>query len=279
MAIFLTLTTTSCSDPGVDHYKKGLAKQEKGDLDGAIAEFTKAIELKPDYAQAYAIRGLAEQYKGNLEGAIADFTKAIELKLDNPHLAVVFYSRGLARQYKGDRDGTMADSTKAIELKPDYAQAHFCRGCLYYDLRNFPLGLVDFRKAIELDSSNDYARFRVWLCRARQGETAAASTELHTYLASRANTKSDDWVSKVGHFLAGQLPEPEFLAAAKNADQKKETQQLCEAYFYTGSKHLLAADMPMAEAYFQKSITTDQKDYTEYLSAAAELRFLTAQKK
>jgi hypothetical protein len=48
MAMFLTLATTSCSDAGVDYYKSGVAKQTKGDLDGAIADYAKAIQLKPD---------------------------------------------------------------------------------------------------------------------------------------------------------------------------------------------------------------------------------------
>jgi len=61
-------------------------------LDGAIADLTKAIELKPDFADAYNNRGIAKHAKGEgwptgdsrrtklLDGAIADLTKAIKLK-------------------------------------------------------------------------------------------------------------------------------------------------------------------------------------------------------
>ena len=43
---------------------------------------TKAIELKPDYADAYNNRGIARLDSGDLAGAIADYTKAIGLKPD-----------------------------------------------------------------------------------------------------------------------------------------------------------------------------------------------------
>lgn len=49
MALFLTLTTTSCSDDkAAYYYRRSVGKQNKGDLDGAIADCTKAIQLKPD---------------------------------------------------------------------------------------------------------------------------------------------------------------------------------------------------------------------------------------
>jgi lipoprotein NlpI len=134
--------------------------------------------------------------------------------------------------------------------------------------------LLDFRKAFGMDSSREYDRFSIWLIRARLGEAEAATTELQSYLPGRATRKPDNWPGKVGRFLAGQLPEPDFLAAAKNSDSKREAGQLCEAYFYAGSKRLLAGDKATAEEYFQKSIATGQRSAWVYSSAAAELKLL-----
>lgn len=127
-------------------------------------------------------------------------------------------------------------------------------------------------------SSIDFPRFRVWLIRARLGETEAATSELQTYLAGRTTGKPDDWASKVGHFLTGQLSELEFLAAAKDADQKTEASKLCQAYFYAGSKRLFAGDKATAMDYLQRSIATDRKDFIEYASAVAELKALKGQR-
>jgi tetratricopeptide (TPR) repeat protein len=86
-------------------------------------DYTKAIELKPndadDWHPAYFNRGVAKQDKGDLDGAIADYIKLIELK---PNDADAYYNRGYAKQAKGDLDGAIADCNKAIELKPDLAE-------------------------------------------------------------------------------------------------------------------------------------------------------------
>ena len=36
-----------------EYFGNGLAEHSKGDYDGAIADYDKAIQLKPDYADAY----------------------------------------------------------------------------------------------------------------------------------------------------------------------------------------------------------------------------------
>jgi lipoprotein NlpI len=263
-------------DDAIAYSNRAQARKDKGDLAGAIADCTKAIEIKPDYAHAYLNRGIARKTEGDLDGAIADYTKAVELKPDD---AVPYLDRGLARKAKGDLGGAISDYTKATQASPKYERAYYARGCLHYDSRDFTDALVDFRKAVELNPTNDYAHFRVCISRARLGEEEAATTELQAYLPGRAKGKKEDWASRIGRFLAGQLAEPEFLAAAKNGDPKKEAGETCEAYFYAGEKRLLAGDNATATDYFQRSIATDMKNYYEYASAAAELKFLEGQTK
>jgi DNA invertase Pin-like site-specific DNA recombinase len=63
---------------------RGAGKQANGDLDGAIADFTEAIQRKPDHATAYRGRGLAKRAKNNLDGANADFAQAEQLEAAKP---------------------------------------------------------------------------------------------------------------------------------------------------------------------------------------------------
>jgi tetratricopeptide (TPR) repeat protein len=105
--------------------KSGDAKQQKGDSDGAIADYTKAIELNPKDARAYSRRGRAKVSKGDYDAAVADCAKAIEL---DPRFAEAYKNRGIAKENKGDRDGAIVDYSKAIELDPKYAAAYYDRG-------------------------------------------------------------------------------------------------------------------------------------------------------
>ena len=80
VCIFLAATVQIAASQTVDELnKRGNAKDDKGDFDGAIADYNRVIELDPKFAVAYNNRGNAELEKGNLDAATADFDHAIEL--------------------------------------------------------------------------------------------------------------------------------------------------------------------------------------------------------
>ena len=61
------------------YYNRGVAHSKKGELERAIADYTKAIELKPDYADAYYSRGGAWLRLGKREEAKSDLAAARHL--------------------------------------------------------------------------------------------------------------------------------------------------------------------------------------------------------
>jgi predicted O-linked N-acetylglucosamine transferase (SPINDLY family) len=61
----------------------GIALQDQGKLEEAIASYEKALSLKPDDASAYNNMGIALQDQGKLEEAIASYEKALSLKPDD----------------------------------------------------------------------------------------------------------------------------------------------------------------------------------------------------
>jgi tetratricopeptide (TPR) repeat protein len=257
------------------YYRRGYYEQKDGSWDSALADFNKAIELKPDFAEAYCARGVIEQMEKNLSSALFDYNRAIELKPDS---AQAYNNRGYLEQLQGDLDGAANDYSKVIELDPKFnsniAIGFRMLGCLYYDRRQFTNALTDFRKVCELAPSDDYAHFRIWLVRSRLGEIEAAATELQIFLDNRKTGKPDDWPAKVARFLVGQLTEPELFKAAECSNQQTEAKQNCEAYFYAGAKRLLTGDKTTAAAYFEKCLATGLSDSSEYQSAAAELKYL-----
>jgi tetratricopeptide (TPR) repeat protein len=62
-----------------DFVKRGNVKYAKHDLDGAIADYSKAIELDPKLAEAYDSRGYIKKAKRDQAGADADFAQAAKL--------------------------------------------------------------------------------------------------------------------------------------------------------------------------------------------------------
>src|SRR5438477_630609 len=80
----------------------GFVQLQRGDFDGAIPDFNRAIELDPKFAMAFSNRAGAKSGRGDLEGAIADCTRALELKPNNPS---AYQNRAVARMHKGDLGG------------------------------------------------------------------------------------------------------------------------------------------------------------------------------
>ena len=108
-------------------YNSGIDKHEHGDLTGAIADYTKAIEIRHDYAKAYGNRGVAKFAKGDSDGAMADCNKAIEI---DAKYGFAYFTRASLKQRKGELDSAMADLNKAIEANPESAQFYTARGNL-----------------------------------------------------------------------------------------------------------------------------------------------------
>jgi Flp pilus assembly protein TadD len=64
----------------MEYFYHGVWKADKGDLRGAIADYTQAIQLNPNDATAYQNRGAVRAARGDLRGATEDTTKASEIR-------------------------------------------------------------------------------------------------------------------------------------------------------------------------------------------------------
>lgn len=151
--ISLLLFTTSGSQTqtplsGEDYSQRGITRFEKNDFDGAVSDFTKAIELKGSNLEfCYYFRGMANYRQGNLEVAIADISKAITIR-SHPRF---YEDRGTLLLKKGDLDGAIADLNKTIELAPQFAKAYGDRGIVRLMRGENAQAELDFKKCFELD--------------------------------------------------------------------------------------------------------------------------------
>ena len=127
---------------------RGIEKGKQGDLDGAIADFDRAIEIDPKDDAPYFNRAQAKWQKKDTAGAIADYTRAIELGSQNP---AAYNNRGNARSDNNDQAGAIADYTRAIELKPDYARAYYNRAVTKRAKGDVTGAEADFKTAAKLD--------------------------------------------------------------------------------------------------------------------------------
>jgi protein O-mannosyl-transferase len=92
---------------------RGIAYADLGNYSQAIDDYSRAIELKPDYAEVYNYRGKAYYGLSNYRQTIDDYGRAIEIK---PDYTEAYINRGAVYLKQGDKISGCRDALKACEL-------------------------------------------------------------------------------------------------------------------------------------------------------------------
>jgi len=116
----------------------------KGQYDAAIAEYTRAIELKPDFAAAYNNRGYAAYSKYDGSDPLPDLNRALQLRPNFPH---AYNTRGCIHMGSGRVNEALADFNRAIQLQPDYPRAFRNRGSVLMKKGRYSAAFSDFEHA------------------------------------------------------------------------------------------------------------------------------------
>ena len=136
-------------------------------IGGALKDYSRSIELYPNYAQAYSNRGAVYLAEGKYPMTVEDCNKAIVLKSDYAH---AYNNRGAAYGAMGNIKQSIKDCTTAIQFKPKYASAFANRGNAYQLQGNFKNAIKDYDKAIQLESNDPGKYSNRGTAYARNGE-------------------------------------------------------------------------------------------------------------
>jgi hypothetical protein len=100
----------------------GIALQDLGQLDNAVASYRRALEIKPDFAGAHCNLGSALHDLGQFDSAIASCRQALEI---SPDYVEAYNNLGNSLRELMQLDEALTSYSRALEIKPDYAEVHF----------------------------------------------------------------------------------------------------------------------------------------------------------
>jgi tetratricopeptide (TPR) repeat protein len=155
-----------------EQYNRGLARHQAGDMPGAIAAYTRAIELDQKYEDAYNNRGVAYMTQKDYAAALADFTRSIELAPSD----AAYNNRGSILFSQQKTEEAIAAFTEGIKLKAS-AEGYANRGIAYQQTNRETLALADYERAVELNPKFGRAYVLRGLILLKQGQSAAAQKD------------------------------------------------------------------------------------------------------
>lgn len=129
----------------------------------ALSQIIKEHTDAPYVAHAYNSRGYEYDDRKDYKQAIADYTKAIEL---NPNYAEAYNNRANAYCDEGDYRKALEDYNKALYINHDYSVAYCNRANVFINLEMYDEAQRDHEKAISFNpiSDNAYGKYAIMLC-------------------------------------------------------------------------------------------------------------------
>ncbi len=193
-------------------HNSGLGHAKKNNIDQAISDFKKVLEIDPKYATAYYNLGLAYFDKGELEKALENVRKAEGLGYKaNPEffdeLAQAYFKRGGEFLVNLQYDKAIADYTQAFELAPlapRVAGVLYGRASAYRAVGKNHLAIADYTILIERDPK-DFLAYK---------ERACAYYDMKDYENAWKDVKT---IRSLGHDV-----DSDFLQKLQKASGRKE---------------------------------------------------------
>ena len=125
-----------------------LPSLNSGRYSDAVKSYDRAIEINPDFSEAWYNRGIALTELGRYTDAVTSYDKAVEI---NPDFPEAWYNRGIALTELGRYTDAVTSYDKAVEINPDFPEAWYNRGIALAELGRYTDAENSFEKGNELN--------------------------------------------------------------------------------------------------------------------------------
>ncbi|MGK7901915.1 MAG: tetratricopeptide repeat protein [Hormoscilla sp.] len=139
--------TTGVNNSALQLLDQGFQAQQSGKLDAAIACYSKAISIEPEFAEAHRRLGMARKKQGKLQEATQHYRRAINLK---PDLFDAYINLGVVLRKQGLSQEAIATYEQALQINPNAANVLNNLGNVYRDLGRVDEAASSYQRAISI---------------------------------------------------------------------------------------------------------------------------------
>ncbi len=201
------------------YFDQGNVLLDQGDVQGALAAFTRAATLKPSSASSHFNMGNAHFRLGQFDAAVAAYRVAIDLK---PEFGDAEIALGNVLDDMGRLEDSMRHYRRATEINPERPEAHNNLGVVLNATKQFNQAIACFKRALELDPGYASAYVNLGRTSTDMGRIDAALGYLHQAIALDPDlTEAHSNLLFSHNYLADQ-PANVMLAEARRFGDKVE---------------------------------------------------------
>ncbi|KAL3145349.1 hypothetical protein ABBQ38_001606 [Trebouxia sp. C0009 RCD-2024] len=156
------------------HVARGTARALRRELQGAVEDFTLAVEHAPTFADGWKRRGQARSAMGQNQEALEDLQHAIDLFPDTDAKAECHTERGMVYQKLHDFARAVKDLKQAVKYQPKNLQAWNLLGLCQTSMGDIQDGIRAYQRAIDLQPNHREAWVNMAQARKEYGHVAEA---------------------------------------------------------------------------------------------------------
>lgn len=141
------VTAVAEAQTAKQYFKAGEDFTKANNYQDAITQFSKAIELDPDYDKAYISRAFVYSRTGEHKSAAEDYDRALVFDDRDEEL---FYFSGKEWHLAGNNQFALVKLTAAINMKKNFLEAYLVRQAVYMEMEEYEQALADCQKCLKL---------------------------------------------------------------------------------------------------------------------------------
>ena len=236
----------------------GMAQEESGNYDDAIASVQKVVEIDDGCGDAHRGMGLTYYKQNFYEEAAAEFAKAVQTdgNYDDTSLDAMKYYAACLYDI-GKYDEAVSQYSILIDKLPkeELAEMYYYRGSTYIMLGDENSAALDYEASIKLES-DDYDRY----CSMYANFMAAGYTDrAESYLKRLLNSDNMDGLlaGKTYYNLGDYKKAEEYLHKEYNSGDN-------EAAYYLAMTYEALEDYASADEFYEKYLSKNPNDAVIY---------------